>query len=185
MKVSEVMIDNPPVVTREDTIARAARCIDELHSSLVPFVDTHKGRHVVGVIMDKDVMRCTASGNNPQESLVSEYMDKGYETVHVEADVETALQEVPQALPAGARRLAIGFSVGRFRDSRPTAVPTARLSHVPAIGLHGPARHFRVVRHDRLRSAVGPRSRQQLGDSQSRAGRRHAHATAGRMAEGA
>ncbi len=96
MKVSEVMIDNPPVVTRDDTIARAARCIDDLHTSLVPVVDSHKNRHVVGVIMDKDVMRCTASGNNPQESVVAEYMDKTYETVYVDADVETALIEVPQ-----------------------------------------------------------------------------------------
>jgi predicted transcriptional regulator/rubredoxin len=96
MKVSEVMIDNPPVVTRDDTISRAARSIDELHTSLVPVVDTHKNRRVVGVIMDKDVMRCTASGNNPQESMVSEYMGKSYETVHVDADVETALIEVPQ-----------------------------------------------------------------------------------------
>jgi CBS domain-containing protein/rubredoxin len=96
MKVSEVMIDNPPVVTREDTIARAARSIDELHTSLVPVVDSHKNRRVVGVIMDKDVMRCTGSGNNPQESLVAEYMGSSYETVHVDADVETALVEVPQ-----------------------------------------------------------------------------------------
>ena len=43
-------------------------------------------------------MRCTASGHNPQVSLVSEYMDKSYETVHVDADVETALVEVPQSV---------------------------------------------------------------------------------------
>src|SRR5215203_5146244 len=98
MKVSEVMIDNPPVVTRDDTISRAARCIDELHTSLVPVVDTHKNRRVVGVIMDKEVMRCTASGNNPQTSIVSEYMGNSYETVHVDADVETALVEVPQSM---------------------------------------------------------------------------------------
>ena len=96
MKVSEVMIDNPPVVTRDDTISRAARCIDELHTSLCPVVDTHKNRRVVGVIMDKDVMRCTATGNNPQESMVVEFMGNSYETVHVDADVETALVEVPQ-----------------------------------------------------------------------------------------
>lgn len=98
MKVSEVMIDNPPVVTRDDTISRAARCIDELHTSLVPVVDTQKNRRVVGVIMDKEVMRCTASGNNPQTSTVSEYMGSSYETVHVDADVETALVEVPQTM---------------------------------------------------------------------------------------
>ncbi|MEO5953645.1 MAG: CBS domain-containing protein [Chloroflexia bacterium] len=98
MKVSEVMIDNPPVVTRDDTISRAARCIDELHTSLVPVVDSHKNRRVVGVIMDKEVMRCTASGNNPQVSMVSDYMGNSYETVHVDADVETALVEVPQTM---------------------------------------------------------------------------------------
>ena len=65
MKVSEIMIDKPPVVTRDDTISQAARAIDELHSSLVPVVDSHTSKHVVGVITDKDVMRCTASGDNP------------------------------------------------------------------------------------------------------------------------
>jgi CBS domain-containing protein/rubredoxin len=98
MKVSEVMIDNPPVVTRDDSIALAARSIDELHTSLVPVVDNHSSRHVVGVIMDKDVMRCTGSGNNPQTSQVADYMGNSYETVHVDADVETALAEVPQGL---------------------------------------------------------------------------------------
>jgi CBS domain-containing protein len=98
MKVSEVMIDNPPVVTRDDTIALAARSIDELHTSLVPVVDTHANKRVVGVITDKDVMRCTGSGNNPQTSHVAEYMGNSYETVHVDADVETALAEVPQGL---------------------------------------------------------------------------------------
>jgi CBS domain-containing protein/rubredoxin len=98
MKVSEVMIDNPPVVTRDDSIALAARSIDELHTSLVPVVDSHANRRVVGVITDKDVMRCTGSGNNPQTSRVADYMGNSYETVHVDADVETALAEVPQGL---------------------------------------------------------------------------------------
>src|SRR6476620_10863185 len=98
MKVSEVMIDKPPVVTRDDSIALAARSIDELHTSLVPVVDSHTNMRIVGVIMDKDVMRCTGSGNNPQTSHVAEYMGNSYETVHVDADVETALVEVPQSM---------------------------------------------------------------------------------------
>src|SRR5437868_12547007 len=97
MKVSEIMIDKPPVVTRQDSISQAARSIDELHSSLVPVVDTHDGRRVVGVITDKDVMKCTASGLNPADSRVEQFMDGSYETVHVDADVETALAEVPAA----------------------------------------------------------------------------------------
>ena len=98
MKVSEVMIDNPPVVTRDDSIALAARSIDELHTSLVPVVDSHANRRVVGVITDKDVMRCTGAGNNPQTSRVADYMGNSYETVHVDADVETALAEVPRGM---------------------------------------------------------------------------------------
>lgn len=100
MKVSEVMIDKPPVVTRLDTISRAAKAIDELHTSLVPVVDSHDGLHVVGVITDKDVMRCTASGNNPAECPVEAFMGTSYETVHVDADVETALAEVPASAQA-------------------------------------------------------------------------------------
>lgn len=96
MKVSEVMIDKPPVVTPEDTISQAARLIDELHTSLVPVVDTQEEKHVVGVITDKDVMRCTASGENPQLSYVKDYMGNTYETVRYDEDVETALVEVPE-----------------------------------------------------------------------------------------
>lgn len=96
MKVSEVMIAKPPVVTRKDTISRAARAIDDLHTSLVPVVDSHENKRVVGVITDKEVMRCTASGENPQVAMVEAYMGEGYETVHVDADIETALAEVPQ-----------------------------------------------------------------------------------------
>jgi len=101
MKVSEIMVDKPPVVTREDVISKAARAIDELHSSLVPVVDSHDGMHVVGVITDKDVMRCTASGENPAETPVSRFMETGYETVFVDADVETALAEIPQEATVG------------------------------------------------------------------------------------
>lgn len=100
MKVSEVMIDKPPVVTPEDTIAQAARLIDELHTSLVPVVDTQESKHVVGVITDKDVMRCTAAGGNPQENYVQQYMGNTYETVRSDEDVETALAEVPQGAEA-------------------------------------------------------------------------------------
>lgn len=100
MKVSEVMIDKPPVVTPQDTIAQAARVIDELHTSLVPVVDTQESKHVVGIITDKDVMRCTASGGNPQETYVQQYMGNTYETVRADEDVETALAEVPQGAEA-------------------------------------------------------------------------------------
>ena len=94
MKVSEVMIDKPPVVTRQDTIAQAARLIDELHTSLVPVVDDLDSRRVVGVLTDKDVMRCTASGGSPQDAYVSDFMGDSFETVPVDADVEKALTEV-------------------------------------------------------------------------------------------
>ena len=96
MKVSEVMIDKPPVVTREDTIAQAARVIDELHTSLVPVVDSHDSRRVVGVLTDKDVMRCTASCGSPQDAYVKDFMGNSFETVPVHADVEKALTEVQQ-----------------------------------------------------------------------------------------
>jgi CBS domain-containing protein/rubredoxin len=100
MKVSEVMIDKPPVVTRQDTIAHAARMIDELHTSLVPVVDTHTNRRVVGVLTDKDVMRCTASGGSPQDAYVRDFMGDSYETVPLHADVEKALNEVQQVVNA-------------------------------------------------------------------------------------
>jgi len=102
MKVSEVMIDKPPVVTRQDTIAQAARLIDELHTSLVPVVDDLDSRRVVGVLTDKDVMRCTASGGSPQDAYVSDFMGDSFETVPVDADVEKALTEVQHVQTSSA-----------------------------------------------------------------------------------
>jgi CBS domain-containing protein/rubredoxin len=125
MKVSEVMIDNPPVVTRDDSISRAARTIEELHTSLVPVVDSHETRRVVGVITDKDVMRCTSSGENPQTSQVSQYMGSTYETVHVDANVETALAEVPHTAgaPGGdSGSGAAGTDTGGLMGRRPIVV---------------------------------------------------------------
>jgi CBS domain-containing protein/rubredoxin len=119
MKVSEIMIDKPPVVTRQDSISQAARSIDELHSSLVPVVDSHDGRRVVGVITDKDVMKCTASGLNPADSRVEQFMDASYETVHVDADVETALAEVPAGSEAPAGDTSSG---GGLMGRRPIVV---------------------------------------------------------------
>src|SRR5689334_19630495 len=113
MKVSEIMIDKPSVVTRQDTISQAARSIDELHSSLVPVVDTHENRRVVGVITDKDVMKVSASGLNPATSVVEQFMDGSYETVHVDADVETALAEVPGSDTASGAAPGGGGLMGR------------------------------------------------------------------------
>jgi CBS domain-containing protein/rubredoxin len=125
MKVSEVMIDNPPVVIRDDSIARAAAVIDELHTSLVPVVDTQANRRVVGVITDKDVMRCMAGGDNPQTCQVSQFMGNSYETVSVDADVETALAEVPAmlSLPKGDTGSgAAGTDTGGLMGRRPIVV---------------------------------------------------------------
>jgi CBS domain-containing protein/rubredoxin len=127
MKISEIMVDKPGVVTRDDTISQAARVIDELHTSLVPVVDTHDGRHVVGVITDKDVMRCTASGDNPATSRVAGYMGTTYETVHVDADVETALAEVPEQAQAprgdtGSGTDTGGNGAGGLMGRRPVVV---------------------------------------------------------------
>ncbi len=121
MKVSEIMIDKPAVVTRDDTISQAARAIDELHSSLVPVVDSHDSKHLVGIITDKDVMRCTASGENPAECHVEKYMGKSYETVHVDADVETALAEVPADALAPGGDTGSGAS-GGLMGRRPVVV---------------------------------------------------------------
>src|SRR5437588_28042 len=122
MKVSEIMIDKPPVVTRDDTISKAARYIDELHTSLVPVVDSDEGKHVVGVITDKDVMKCTATGNNPQECHVEDFMGNSYETVHVDADVESALAEVPQDVEAPKGDTGSGAAEGGLMGRRPIVV---------------------------------------------------------------
>ncbi len=75
-------------------MAQAARLIEELHTSLVPVVDNQDERRVVGILTDKDVMRCTGGGGSPQEAQVKDFMGDSFETVPFDADVETALAEV-------------------------------------------------------------------------------------------
>lgn len=122
MKVSEIMVDKPPVVTRTDSISQAARAIDDMHSSLVPVVDSRDGMHVVGIITDKDVMRCTASGNNPQECQVEQFMGNSYETVHADADVESALAEIPPEAPDPKGDTGSGADSGGLMGRRPIVV---------------------------------------------------------------
>jgi CBS domain-containing protein/rubredoxin len=124
MKVTEVMIDSPPVVTPHDTIAKAARLIEELHTSLVPVVDSYEQRRIIGVITDKDVMRCTAGGDNPQTCEVRQFMGNTYETVNVKDDVETALIEVQagEAAPEGDTGSGAAGAQGGLFGRRPIVV---------------------------------------------------------------
>ena len=123
MKVTEVMIDKPPVVTPTDSMAQAARVIEELHTSLVPVVDSQEERRVIGIITDKDVMRCTAR-NDPRGCHVEDFMGKSYETVNVNDDVETALAEIQEAAeaPKGDTGSGTNGSQGGLMGRRPVVV---------------------------------------------------------------
>ena len=123
MLVESLMTRDAESARPESTLAEAAAVMWRRDCGVVPVTD--EGGRVVGVITDKDVMRCTASGLNPAESRVEQFMDGSYETVHVDADVETALDEVPATSepPASGTMSATGTGpLGGLMGRRPIVV---------------------------------------------------------------
>ena len=56
MQARDIMTPNPSVVTRSDTIARAATLMRDRHVGMLPVIDDLSSRHLVGVLTDRDIV---------------------------------------------------------------------------------------------------------------------------------
>ncbi|MEO7071558.1 MAG: CBS domain-containing protein [Rhodanobacter sp.] len=73
MKVDEIMTRNPRVCMADVPLTKAAQMMRDEDVGEIPVVDAE--RKVVGVITDRDiVVRCVATGDNPQDVMVEACM---------------------------------------------------------------------------------------------------------------
>jgi CBS domain-containing protein len=56
MQVRDIMTPNPSVVTRTESVARAAALMRDRHIGMLPVVDDLHSRRLVGVVTDRDII---------------------------------------------------------------------------------------------------------------------------------
>ncbi|HSH44482.1 MAG TPA: CBS domain-containing protein [Longimicrobiales bacterium] len=92
MRAREIMTDNPECVTEKDSVQQAARRMKELDVGLIPVVDDDSGRHLRGVITDRDItIRHVAEGHT-SDCPVTEGMSRDrLVTASPDDDVDTLM----------------------------------------------------------------------------------------------
>jgi CBS domain-containing protein len=74
MKARDIMTSNLECVTREDTLARAARIMRDADIGAVPVVDDTRSMRLVGVITDRDITVRHVAGDNSADCKVGDHM---------------------------------------------------------------------------------------------------------------
>jgi CBS domain-containing protein len=90
MKIREVMTPNPSCVRPNDNIQLAAQEMKLHNVGVLPVCDEDL---LFGVITDRDIaVECVATGNNPIDCLVKDYMTANPICIGPEADTNEALE---------------------------------------------------------------------------------------------
>jgi CBS domain-containing protein len=88
MKVREAMTPNPTCVRPNDSVQVAAQEMKLHNVGVLPVCDDGI---LFGIITDRDIaVECVATGNNPIDCLVKDYMTASPITIGPESDVEEA-----------------------------------------------------------------------------------------------
>lgn len=65
MQTRHIMTPNPSVVTKQESVARAAALMRDRHVGMLPVIDDLRTRRLVGVLTDRDIIvRGVAGGRN-------------------------------------------------------------------------------------------------------------------------
>ena len=90
MKVREAMTPNPSCVRPNDTVQLAAQEMKLHNVGILPVCDEGL---LFGVITDRDIaVECVATGNNPIDCMVKDYMTANPITISPEADTGEAYE---------------------------------------------------------------------------------------------
>ena len=150
MKVGSMMNPNVETVRAEDDLARTAMVMWRKDCGFVPVVDGDSGR-VVGVITDRDICMASATRHEaPEEMHVRDTMASQVWSVHVEDELETALDMMKERqvhrLPVvdGDARLA---GVISFSDVVRLATQDGKIR---SIGDHDLVSAYRTIKSPRL-----------------------------------
>jgi CBS domain-containing protein len=93
--VEEIMTRDPRTVNASDTIADAARVMNEADIGDVVVVD---GDQIKCIVTDRDiVVRAIAEGRDPQSTNVGDVCTGSLETIEPDASVDDALQKMRDA----------------------------------------------------------------------------------------
>jgi CBS domain-containing protein len=91
-QVCDVMTRNPRTVSPEDTVERAAQCMDELNVGAVPVCD---GDKLVGMITDRDIaVRAVAAGRQPDSTQVGEVMSASVRWCYEDQELDDVVDEM-------------------------------------------------------------------------------------------
>jgi CBS domain-containing protein len=92
MRASEIMTENPEVVTPEATVADAAKRMKELNVGIIPVVESEQSRRLKGVVTDRDLaIRVLAEGKDAK-AKVGDCMTSDVETVNKNDSVRDVLR---------------------------------------------------------------------------------------------
>jgi CBS domain-containing protein len=90
MKVREAMTANPSCIRPNDMVQLAAQEMKLHNVGVLPVCDDGI---LFGVITDRDIaVECVATGNNPNDCLVKDYMTANPITISPDADTDDALE---------------------------------------------------------------------------------------------
>lgn len=142
-RASEIMTENPEVVTPDATLADAAAKMRDLDVGIIPVVESLENRRLRGVITDRDIaIRAVAEGKDGQ-SKVEECMTSGVESVNKNDGIDRVLnlmeREQIRRVPVTDREgrivgiiaqadLAVDYGEGRPRASRRVQQTIERIS---------------------------------------------------------
>ena len=89
MQARDVMCPNPSVVTRNESVARAATMMRERHVGVLPVIDDLRKRHLVGIVTARDIVVRGVASDQEGERCVADLMTQPpLAVVHVDADVD-------------------------------------------------------------------------------------------------
>lgn len=92
MKARELMTEDPICCTPDDTMESAAQHMLEGDVGSIPVVDDLQGRHIVGVVTDRDIaVRGVASAHGP-DTVVRNVMSRDPHCCVADSDVEEVEQ---------------------------------------------------------------------------------------------
>lgn len=91
-KARDIMTANPQVVTREDSVTRAAEIMRDSNVGVVPVVDDQGSMRLAGLVTDRDIaVRVVAEGRNSQDIRAREVMSSGVTTVRPDDDLDRVM----------------------------------------------------------------------------------------------
>jgi len=97
MQTRDVMCPNPSVVTRNESVARAATMMRDRHVGVLPVIDDLRSRHLVGIVTARDiVVRGMAEDQEGDRRIADLMTHPPLAVAHVDADVEDIMDLMNQ-----------------------------------------------------------------------------------------